>query len=175
MQPLFVFYLQEAQPYVQEAMTEEKTALITVKSTICAVVILLVGVAIGALAFKAFFSNPIIGAHTNHTSVIYTDFISILLTSITVLFALVGIFLAILAFIGYSNIERTINLKTYQSTKKLVDSALKVDGEIWTLINKELDDEESEFTSTIISKVHQKYLESISGDGRDDELGAEDA
>lgn len=80
-----------------------------------------------------------VGAHevqqTEFTPVSYTDYVTILLTAITVLLAILGTFFAIIAIVGYQVIKQS----AINEASKTVLTAFDADGEALKTLMKKLE------------------------------------
>lgn len=65
----------------------------------------------------------------------YSDLVVIILTAVTVILAALGAVIAVLAFIGWRNIGRTVN----EVSRKVIGEALKPEGKIINSVNAEVE------------------------------------
>ena len=70
----------------------------------------------------------------NNISITYIDFISILLSSVTAVVSILGILIAILAFIGW----QTIGRKVEQTSERLMSEAVGDGGSLHNTVKKEV-------------------------------------
>lgn len=69
----------------------------------------------------------------------YTDFLSLTLTSLAVILAVLAIFIGALAIIGYTQIQRMVERKAEEEANKVISAALNNGGTLSETVQKALE------------------------------------
>lgn len=114
-----------------------------------------------------------------HLRMSYADYAAILLTSIAVLVTVLGVIIAIFAFVGYSTINKTVRELSNKTAKAVVSNALEKGGVLNDLVDESLKPGGSLYTSVQESVFKIMYREigleeSSAGDDDSDTNNAKD-
>lgn len=99
---------------------------------------------------------------TSSYTLSYADFISIMLTAISLLMTLLAIFLAVAGFVGWNTIEQKVHSKTEDFLAKGFEKGGRLDGMVYERV-----------TATIRSKTEELMFEGIEKVDSDPEIDHE--
>lgn len=123
-------------------------------------VLFLCGILCGAMLFAGLF----VSIKVDHSSlkginVEYSDFITLMLTAVTVVLAVLAIIFGALAFWGYSNLRSIIQKSTHKYLDKAFSDGLfdkKIDKSVEKIVREKV--ESSEFRALIIDAIDKRAL-----------------
>ena len=131
-------------------------------------ILVLLALLVGAFLGFGLVNLSYVGAHeaqqTEFTPVSYTDYVTILLTAITVLLAILGTFFAIIAIVGYQVIKQS----AINEASKTVLSAFDTDGDALDTLMRKLESDTG-FQDKVAETLARTYVASEVTDTDDEQ------
>lgn len=93
---------------------------------------------------------------SEENSMSYSDFVAVMLTALGVMLAVLALFMALLAFIGYRQMLKTAELQATKSAEKILSEALTASGMLSNKVDLALQDG---------GQLHQMVANSFERDG----------
>lgn len=103
----------------------------------------------------------------------YTDFLSLTLTSLAVMLAVLTIFIGLLAVWGYGQIQNTIERKAEEEARNVISTALDEDGVLYKMVLEKLG-QDGDLFNALKEEVYSGIVQWESSGYEDPEEGADE-
>jgi hypothetical protein len=125
------------------------------------VLTLAVFVCVAIISYKISFSSLTVSNISGITSVDYTNIVVILLTTVTILFTVAALFLALLGVIGFNNIKIEAGKFAKTSALEQINASFQEDGEALRQIRLELQKEKGPLRDLIERQIANEVTEKL--------------